>query len=76
MYEANPLALLAEEAGGAATDGSTRILDLVPQEPHEHAPLILGARDEVARLGRDQGTGIFPQASPPLFGTRGLFRAG
>ncbi|MBV9118262.1 MAG: class 1 fructose-bisphosphatase, partial [Acetobacteraceae bacterium] len=73
---ANPLALLAEEAGGAATDGTRRILDLVAREPHERAPLVLGAREEVARLGRDQAAGIAPQASPPLFGTRGLFRAG
>ncbi|MBV8703399.1 MAG: class 1 fructose-bisphosphatase [Acetobacteraceae bacterium] len=76
LYEANPLALLAEEAGGAATDGTRRILDLVAREPHERAPLVLGAREEVARLGRDQAAGIAPQASPPLFGTRGLFRAG
>ena len=43
LYEANPLALLAEEAGGAATDGSTRILDLVPQEPHEGSVAKIGA---------------------------------
>jgi fructose-1,6-bisphosphatase I len=48
LYEANPLALIAEQAGGAALDGSVRILDLKPTELHERVPLFLGSADDVA----------------------------
>jgi fructose-1,6-bisphosphatase I len=44
LYEANPLAFLAEQAGGKATDGTTRILDLKPTELHERTPLYIGSR--------------------------------
>ena len=50
MYEANPMAMLIEQAGGAATTGSARILDIVPQHLHQRVPVILGARAEVERL--------------------------
>lgn len=50
LYEANPMALLAEQAGGAATDGHRRILDKIPQKLHERTPLILGSRDEVDKV--------------------------
>jgi fructose-1,6-bisphosphatase I len=49
-YEAFPIAFLIEQAGGAATDGRTPILDLVPDHPHARVPLIFGARAEVATL--------------------------
>jgi fructose-1,6-bisphosphatase I len=48
MYEANPMALLVEQAGGAATTGRERILDLVPTRLHQRVPVFLGSRDEVA----------------------------
>ncbi len=48
IYEASPLAFLAEQAGGAASDGRQRILDLVPTQPHQRVPLYLGSRDDVA----------------------------
>ncbi len=47
VYEANPMALLTEQAGGLAIDGLDPILDIVPRRPHERAPLILGSADEV-----------------------------
>ncbi len=47
LYEANPLALIAEEAGGMATNGSSRILDIQPKDIHQRTPLILGSRSEV-----------------------------
>lgn len=47
LYEANPLAFIAEQAGGLATDGERRILDIVPHEIHQRTPLILGSRVEV-----------------------------
>jgi fructose-1,6-bisphosphatase I len=50
LYEANPLAFLAEQAGGVATDGKNRILEKIPRALHERTPLIIGSRDEVARV--------------------------
>jgi fructose-1,6-bisphosphatase I len=50
MYEANPMAFLAEQAGGAATDGKQRILEKVPTALHERTPLIIGSRAEVDRV--------------------------
>jgi fructose-1,6-bisphosphatase I len=50
LYEANPLAFIAEQAGGAATDGTTRILDKIPTALHERTPLIIGSTEEVERV--------------------------
>jgi fructose-1,6-bisphosphatase I len=47
MYEANPMALLVEQAGGAATNGTQRILDIQPRELHQRVGVILGSRNEV-----------------------------
>ena len=47
MYEANPMAMLIEQAGGAATDGRRRILDIEPGELHQRVPVFLGSREEV-----------------------------
>ncbi len=47
LYEANPLAFVVEQAGGAATDGTHRILDLVPTELHQRTPLFIGSKSEV-----------------------------
>ncbi len=48
LYEANPMAFLFEQAGGAATNGKERILDIMPAELHQRTPVILGSRDDVA----------------------------
>ena len=50
LYEANPLAFVAEQAGGVATDGRQRILDKQPKAMHERTPLIIGSKDEVERV--------------------------
>jgi fructose-1,6-bisphosphatase I len=50
LYEANPLAFVAEQAGGRATDGHVRILDKQPKTMHERTPLIIGSTDEVDRV--------------------------
>ncbi|MFM1847709.1 MAG: hypothetical protein RL417_1183 [Pseudomonadota bacterium] len=47
LYECMPLAFIAENAGGKATDGSQAILDIVPQTIHERAPLFIGSSHEV-----------------------------
>jgi fructose-1,6-bisphosphatase I len=49
MYEANPMAFLVEQAGGLATNGQRRILDLQPTKLHERVSVILGSRNEVQR---------------------------
>jgi len=50
MYEANPMAMIVEQAGGAATNGTRRILEIEPEELHQRVPVILGSRNEVARV--------------------------
>lgn len=50
FYEANPMAFLVEQAGGAASTGRARIMDVTPETPHQRVPVILGARDEVALI--------------------------
>ncbi len=50
MYEANPMAFLVEQAGGSATNGHTRILDLQPGSLHERVSVVLGSRNEVERV--------------------------
>ncbi len=50
MYEANPMGWLIEQAGGAATNGKDRILDIVPGRLHERVSVILGSKNEVERV--------------------------
>ena len=50
MYEANPMALIVEQAGGAATDGRTAILDLQPKGLHQRCAVVLGSKNEVERV--------------------------
>lgn len=52
LYEAAPLAFIAEQAGGAATDGTRRILDIVPDDLHQRTPLVIGCRDDVEFVRR------------------------
>lgn len=47
MYEANPMSLLIERAGGAATDAMQRILDIEPTDIHQRVPVVLGSKNEV-----------------------------
>lgn len=51
-YEANPMAFIAEHAGGAATNGQQRILDIVPAELHQRTPLVVGSRQDVEFVTR------------------------
>ena len=52
MYEANPMAFLVEQAGGAATNGQQRILDVEPTKLHQRVSVILGSKNEVERVTR------------------------
>ena len=50
LYEANPMSLLIEQAGGAASTGRQRMLDVQPTALHQRVPVILGAKNEVERV--------------------------
>ncbi len=52
MYEANPMAMIVEQAGGMATDGNQRILELTPQSLHERTPVFIGSKAMVERAHR------------------------
>jgi fructose-1,6-bisphosphatase I len=52
LYECAPLAFVAEQAGGAASDGARRILDIEPTELHQRTPLVIGSREDVALVER------------------------
>ena len=51
LYEANPLAFIVREAGGAATDGVREIMNIQPDELHQRTPLYIGSKDEVDQAG-------------------------
>ncbi len=51
-YEAAPMAFIAEQAGGGATDGTRRILDIEPGELHQRTPLVIGSREDVEFVSR------------------------
>jgi fructose-1,6-bisphosphatase I len=57
MYEANPMAFIVEQAGGAATDGRQRILDIQPTGLHQRVGVILGSKNEVERVTRYHAEG-------------------
>jgi len=76
LYEANPMAFIVEQAGGAASTGRERLLEMEPSELHQRVPVILGSRNEVERIVRyhqEHARGIDRPYRSPLFGTRSLF---
>jgi fructose-1,6-bisphosphatase I/sedoheptulose-1,7-bisphosphatase len=74
LYELNPIAFIVEQAGGLASTGLGRVMDLQPDGIHQRAPVLFGARDEVERLERYHREHNLREYDSPLFGTRGLFR--
>lgn len=75
VYEAHPMAFIMEQAGGAASTGRSRILDLAATKPHQRVPLIMGSIECVQRLERmHMSPDIKSERNAPLFATRGLFR--
>lgn len=73
LYEANPIAFIVERAGGSATDGVSRILDIVPSAIHERVPLVFGSFAQVELVARYHSDPQFSERAP-LFGNRGLMR--
>ena len=75
LYEANPIGMIVEQAGGRASTGYGPVLGIAPQELHQRIGFIFGSREEVGRIEtyhRDHNQQGF---DAPLFGARGLFRA-
>ena len=66
LYEANPLAFIAEQAGGAATDGQRRILEVQPREIHQRTPLVIGSKVEVEAFERVSQEHVHKRTSQPL----------
>ncbi len=78
LYEANPMAMIIEQAGGLASTGRERILDIVPSAIHQKVPLILGSACEVERVCSYHATYDRGEAltfATPLFNQRSLLRA-
>ncbi len=76
LYEANPMAMLVEQAGGAASTGRGRLLELAPSALHERVPVILGSRNEVELIEqyhREHEEGLDQPYTSPLFKSRSLF---
>lgn len=74
VYEANPIAMLVEQAGGLATDACQPILDIAPQALHQRVPLVFGSQAEVLQIRRYHEEPHPVGVRSPLFGSRGLFR--
>lgn len=76
LYEANPIAMLIEQAGGRATTGYQRVLEVQPADPHQRIGFIFGSSEEVERIERYHAEPAeMPADDHPLYGLRGLFRA-
>lgn len=75
IYEAQPVAFLIEQSGGAAIDMTGPILDRQPREFHERCPLIFGSCDKVDRVADYLVSPRFTGHQSPLFAQRGLFRS-
>ena len=76
LYEAHPMALVMEWAGGAATTGRRRILELAAKSPHQRVPLIMGSVRGVRDVAaiHEGIEPMFDNSDAPLFARRGLFR--
>lgn len=74
LYEANPIGLIMEYAGGGATDSVRSILSLMPSDVHVRAPLVFGSANMVNLVMRYHTDPQFSAERSPLFGRRGLMR--
>jgi fructose-1,6-bisphosphatase I/sedoheptulose-1,7-bisphosphatase len=77
LYEASPMAFIVEQAGGLASTGRGRLLDVIPASLHQRVPVMLGSRREVERLAAyhaDPGSGADLPYTNPLFNVRSLLR--
>lgn len=75
VYEAHPIAMLIEQAGGLATDTVNPVLDIAASELHQRVPLVFGSAAEVDRIGRYHTMSSEMPDRAPLFAKRTLFQA-
>ena len=76
MYEANPMSMVIEQAGGIGSTGRERILDLQPHDIHQRVPVVIGSRNEVERIEKyhqEYDSGTDEKYTSPLFQERSLF---
>jgi fructose-1,6-bisphosphatase len=79
MYEANPVSMLIEQAGGKGSTGTQRIMDVIPDNIHQRIPVIIGTPEEVnliERYTRTYESGNVQIGNSPLFSSRSLFHDG
>ncbi len=74
VYEAHPMAFIMEQAGGGASTGRMRILDIAPDTLHQRVPLIMGSVEKVRRVEQLHMDPDSKSETAPLFARRGLFR--
>lgn len=74
LYEANPIGMVMEQAGGRASTGRQPVLALTPESLHQRIGLVFGSRREVERIEQYHNEPSRREASNPLFAERGLFR--
>ncbi|MGN6228640.1 MAG: class 1 fructose-bisphosphatase [Dyella sp.] len=74
LYEANPIGMVMEQAGGRASTGRQPVLALTPASLHQRIGLVFGSRREVERIEQYHNEPSRREASNPLFAERGLFR--
>jgi len=75
LYEAAPISMLMEQAGGAATDGQARILEKTPASLHERTPFVFGSAKAVEAIRHYHVDPGYAHTSAPLFQQRGLFKS-
>jgi fructose-1,6-bisphosphatase len=76
LYQANPMAMIIEQAGGRASTGRERLLDIQPDSIHQRVPVILGSTNEVERIERyhrEFDAGTDEAFASPLFSSKSLF---
>jgi fructose-1,6-bisphosphatase I / sedoheptulose-1,7-bisphosphatase len=74
LYEANPMGMIMEQAGGRASTGSVNMLGVKPTALHQRIGLVFGSKNEVERIERYHREPITKDSANPLFSERSLFR--
>jgi len=73
LYEANPISMLVEQAGGGASTGRRRVMDVQPDALHQRIGFVFGSSEEVTRIEQYHRDEPLDTYQSPLFGKRGLF---
>jgi fructose-1,6-bisphosphatase I/sedoheptulose-1,7-bisphosphatase len=74
LYEANPIGMIMEQAGGRASTGETPMLGVQPTSLHQRIGLVFGSKNEVERIERYHAEPARAELDNPLFAERSLFR--